>query len=97
MFPIGVNLTKVGQTVSGWMLAPSFDIANIPAVGDTDAETDVFGATAKTTVWGDNVVNTKFGFSAVKGNFGMGLDLNVGVGDEDRFQTGIQARVNYRF
>lgn len=97
MFPIGVTLSKVAQTASGWTVAPSMDIAWIPAVGDVDAETNVLGATSKTTVWGDNMVNTKFGFTAHKGNFGMGFGLNVGVGDQDRLQTGVQARIDYHF
>ena len=97
MVPVGVTMSKVGQTASGWTLAPNWQISYVPAFGDTDAETNVLGATATTTVWGDNMVNTKFGFQAIKGNFGMGVDLGVGVGDQDRLQTAVQARLDYRF
>lgn len=97
MFPVGVNVTKNFATSGGWTVAPALDLSWVPATGDTDAETDVFGVTSKTTVWGDNVVNARLGVRATNGSFSIGADVIGGTGDEDRSFFGGQIRADYRF
>ena len=97
MFPVGVNVSKTFATSGGWTVAPALDLSWVPATGDTDAETDVFGVTSKTTVWGDNVVNARLGVRATNGSFSIGADVIGGTGDEDRSFFGGQVRADYRF
>lgn len=97
MFPVGVNVSKTFATSGGWTVAPALDLSWVPATGDTDAETDVFGVTSKTTIWGDNVVNARLGVRASNGKFSIGADVIGGTGDEDRSFFGGQIRADYRF
>ena len=98
--PLGVKFAGDMQTASGWTWTPAIDVAYIPSFGDddVDATTDV-GAVAHTTmdVWTNSVGRVKFGISAMKDNFGFGLEAGAAAGSDDMTEYFGQVRVDYRF
>ena len=101
--PVGVTF-KGDVEVSGWTIAPAFDLTFTPTWGDKDIEQKVWvaGSSVKDTleatrVLDNNVVNATLGVAAQNGAWTFGLDYKLGVGSDDRLNNSFNARVNYAF
>lgn len=99
--PIGARLSKNIETTGGFHVAPSFMLAVVPTVADTEIDSKVTFAGADSTynfTFADDVkVRTNIGLDAVKDNFSFGLRAGYEWGNEERSSMNMQLRAKYAF
>lgn len=100
-FPIGARISKDIETTGGFKMAPSFMLAVVPTVADTDIDSKVRFAGAESTynyTFADDVkIRSRIGLDAIKDNFTFGLRAGYEWGDEDRSSVNLQLRAKYAF
>lgn len=99
--PIGARLSKSLETTGGFHMEPSFMLAVVPTIADTEIDSKVRFAGAESTynfTFADDVkIRSNIGLDAVKDNFTFGLRAGYEWGDEERSAMNLQLRVKYAF
>ena len=100
-FPVGATIAKAFETTDGMKVAPSFTFAVVPTVGDTDVDSDVKFAGAKSTynfTYSDDVkIRSNLGLDATAQNLSVGLQAGYEWGNEERGAATFQLRAKYAF
>ncbi len=100
-FPIGARITKDIETTGGFSMTPSFMLAVVPTVADTEIDSKVRFAGAESTynyTFADDVkIRSRIGLDATKGGFTFGLRAGYEWGDEERSALNMQLRAKYAF
>ena len=96
--PLGVTFSGAFE-MSGWNLAPTFDLSVVPAFGDKDATTKYNGLTTEviTRVVDSSPVQATLGLSAQKDAFTFGINYTLGAGSDERQNHSFNANVRYTF
>ena len=100
--PVGVTVSADFE-ISGWTIAPKFDLSVVPTFGDKDADLKlgITGVSASddlsVRVIDSNPVQATLGVSATNGAWGFGLNYKLGVGSDDRMNNSFNANVRYAF
>ena len=99
--PIGARLSKSLETTGGFHMEPSFMLAVVPTIADTEIDSKVRFAGAESTynfTFADDVkIRSSIGLDAVKDNFTFGLRAGYEWGDEERSAMNLQLRAKYAF
>lgn len=99
--PIGARLSKSLETTGGFHMEPSFMLAVVPTIADTEIDSKVRFAGAESTynfTFADDVkIRSNIGLDAVKDNFTFGLRAGYEWGDEERSAMNLQLRAKYAF
>jgi len=99
--PIGARLSKSLETTGGFHMEPSFMLAVVPTIADTEIDSKVRFAGAESTynfTFADDVkIRSNIGLDAVKDNFTFGLRAGYEWGDEERSTMNLQLRAKYAF
>jgi len=99
--PIGARLSKSLETTGGFHMEPSFMLAVVPTIADTEIDSKVRFAGAESTynfTFADDVkIRSNIGLDAVKDNFTFGLRAGYEWGDEERSSMHMQLRAKYAF
>ena len=99
--PIGARLSKSLETTGGFHMEPSFMLAVVPTIADTEIDSKVRFAGAEGTynfTFADDVkIRSNIGLDAVKDNFTFGLRAGYEWGDEERSTMNLQLRAKYAF
>lgn len=99
--PIGARLSKSLETTGGFHMEPSFMLAVVPTIADTEIDSKVRFAGAESTynfTFADDVkIRSNIGLDAVKDNFTFGLRAGYECGDEERSAMNLQLRAKYAF
>lgn len=99
--PIGARLSKSLETSGGFHMEPSFMLAVVPTIADTEIDSKVRFAGAESTynfTFADDVkIRSNIGLDAVKDNFTFGLRAGYEWGDEERSAMNLQLRAKYAF
>lgn len=99
--PIGARLSKSLETTGGFHMEPSFMLAVVPTIADTEIDSKVrFAGTESTynfTFADDVKIRSNIGLDAVKDNFTFGLRAGYEWGDEERSAMNLQLRAKYAF
>lgn len=99
--PIGARLSKTLETTGGFHMEPSFMLAVVPTIADTEIDSKVRFAGAESTynfTFADDVkIRSNIGLDAVKDNFTFGLRAGYEWGDEERSAMNLQLRAKYAF
>lgn len=99
--PIGARLSKSLETTGGFHMEPSFMLAVVPTIADTEIDSKVRFARAESTynfTFADDVkIRSNIGLDAVKDNFTFGLRAGYEWGDEERSAMNLQLRAKYAF
>ncbi len=99
--PIGARLSKSLETSGGFQMEPSFMLAVVPTIADTEIDSKVRFAGAESTynfTFADDVkIRSNIGLDAVKDNFALGLRAGYEWGDEERSAVNLQLRAKYSF
>lgn len=99
--PIGARLSKSLETTGGFHMEPSFMLAVVPTIADTEIDSKVCFAGAESTynfTFADDVkIRSNIGLDAVKDNFTFGLRAGYEWGDEERSAMNLQLRAKYAF
>lgn len=99
--PIGARLSKSLETTGGFHMEPSFMLAVVPTIADTEIDSKVRFAGAESTynfTFADDVkIRSNIGLDAVKDNFTFGLHAGYEWGDEERSAMNLQLRAKYAF
>lgn len=99
--PIGARLSKSLETTGGFHMEPSFMLAVVPTISDTEIDSKVRFAGAESTynfTFADDVkIRSNIGLDAVKDNFTFGLRAGYEWGDEERSSMHMQLRAKYAF
>lgn len=99
--PIGARLSKSLETTGGFHMEPSFMLAVVPTIADTEIDSKVRFAGAESTynfTFADDVkIRSNIGLDAVKDNFTFGLRAGYEWGEEERSAMNLQLRAKYAF
>ncbi len=99
--PIGARLSKSLEMTGGFHMEPSFMLAVVPTIADTEIDSKVRFAGAESTynfTFADDVkIRSNIGLDAVKDNFTFGLRAGYEWGDEERSAMNLQLRAKYAF
>ena len=99
--PIGARISKNIETTGGFSMSPSFMLAVVPTIADTEIDSKVRFAGAQSTykyTFADDVkIRSNIGLDAVKDNFTFGLRAGYEWGDEERSAVNLQLRAKYAF
>ena len=99
--PVGARLSKSVETTGGFHVAPSFMLAVVPTVSDTEIDSKVTFAGADSTydfTFVDDVkVRSNIALDAVKDNFTFGLGAGYEWGNEQRSSFNFKLRAKYAF
>lgn len=99
--PIGARLSKSLETTGGFHMEPSFMLAVVPTIADTEIDSKVRFAGAESTynfTFADDVkIRSNIGLDAVTDNFTFGLRAGYEWGDEERSAMNLQLRAKYAF
>ena len=100
-FPIGAEFARTFDTVSGMRISPRLSLAVVPSAGDTDIDSAVAFAGARSnynfTFADDIKIRSRLGVSAQKGNFQFGLHAGYDWGNEERQALSGLVNVRYAF
>ena len=100
--PVGVRVAADFE-ISGWTIAPKFDLFVVPTWGDkkADMKLGIAGVNAQDSlsveVIDSNPVQATLGLNATNGAWGFGLSYKLGVGSDDRSNNSFNAQVRYAF
>lgn len=90
--PIGVTVTGVFETASGWQVAPEIDFTAAPQIGDTEVETIIGDVDVI-----DNVYNASIGVNAGTDAVRFGLSYKYGFGNDGRSNNTFNLKASYLF
>ena len=95
--PIGVAFSGTFET-AGWNIAPTFDLAVVPAFGDKDAVAKYAGNISEVVRAVDtNPIQSTLGVEAQNGAWTFGLNYRLTAGGDDRMNNAFNANVRYTF
>ncbi|MDO5531783.1 hypothetical protein [Sutterella sp.] len=100
-FPVGARVATSFDTQGGIRVEPSFMLAVIPTVGDTEITSRVRFAGAESrygfTFTDDVKVRSRLGVEAASGRMRIGLDAGYEWGNEERSAASVSIRAKFLF
>ena len=95
--PIGVTFSGTFD-MTGWKVAPMFDISVVPAFGDKDAVASYTGGIEDSVrVVDTNPIQATLGVNASVGAWTFGVNYGLTAGSDERLNNSLNANARYTF
>ena len=95
--PIGVTFSGTFD-MTGWKVAPMFDISVVPAFGDKDAVASYTGGISESVrVVDTNPIQATLGVNASVGAWTFGVNYGLTAGSDERLNNSLNANARYSF
>ena len=95
--PIGVTFSGTFD-MTGWKVAPMFDISVVPAFGDKDAVASYTGGINESVrVVDTNPIQATLGVNASVGAWTFGVNYGLTAGSDERLNNSLNANARYSF
>ena len=95
--PIGVTFSGTFD-MTGWKVAPMFDISVVPAFGDKDAVASYTGGISESVrVVDTNPIQATLGVNASVGAWTFGVNYGLTAGSDERLNNSLNANARYTF